>query len=515
MPAVRTALMITRRTRARARLAVSGAGRQPRAGRVHRSASDPPEPGPTPEPSTSASPERTGAPVHRLRHRGPAGSPTRTSPGAFERTRPDVAVELTGYPTAAGGAACGRGRPRATEAGPGRLPARRQRPGPGQRRRAGPPAAPRRAARGARRPVRRRPPAGGALGAERGRLAAVHAGRDVADGALRERGPAAQQPTAALAGRRAAARHRDLGLERVRRHRARHRVADGARGRAGDLPARSTSTSSPPSCAATAATSSTTSWSPASSTSPPTTTWRRCGSSPSSPPTRTVSLTPEEVAEVSDLDRFLDGDLGLVVGTRADVPDAAGLGAGLPGAAAAGLRALAVGLVGHRLLRARDLGAGRDRRRLHRLRGEPGGGDGSGPTRRAGAGPARRALLGGLHPAAPPAQQLPGVRRRRAALRADALHPAVGRPDPSRPTACCTEVLTDPTFDLGVALPLRMEALARQTERLLAPEEPEEGEQPEESPEPVGRRRTPAESPGWRSGRVGVVGDRRGEQRRR
>ena len=187
----------------------------------------------------------------------------------------------------------------------------------------------------------------------------------------------------------------------------------------------------------------------------------------------TVSLTPAQVAEVSDLDRFLDGDLGLVVGTRADVPTlrASGLDVRvlpLPGFArsrsVSSVTGYCVPAASDQVETAADFIAFAV------------GQDGAMASARRGAlVPARLDALSSEAFTQP--RRLPsnyrvyadGVRRSEPLPFTPVWDVLTRRAD-----RVLGEALTDPTFDLGVALPLRMEALARRTERLLAPEETEE-----------------------------------------
>jgi multiple sugar transport system substrate-binding protein len=196
----------------------------------------------------------------------------------------------------------------------------------------------------------------------------------------------------------------------------------------------------------------------------------------------TVSLTPEEVAEVSDLDRFVDGDLGLVVGTRADVPTLRASGLDfrvlpLPGFArsrsVSSVTGYCVPATSAKVEIAADFIA-------------------FAVSQEGAMAAARRGALVPARLDALSSEAFTQPRRQPSNYRVYADGVRRSEPMPFTPQwdaltrradRVLTEVLTDPTFDLGVALPLRMEALARQTERLLAPEEPEEGEQPEESPD--------------------------------
>ncbi len=195
---------------------------------------------------------------------------------------------------------------------------------------------------------------------------------------------------------------------------------------------------------------------------------------------RSVSLTPQQVEETSALDRFVDGELGLMVGTRADVPILRASGVEfqvlpLPGFG----RSRSVSTVsGYCVPSSSDeieLAADFIAWAVDQ--------EGAAIAAQRGAlVPARLDVLSSEAFTQP--NRLPANYR----VYADGVRRSEQLPDTPewtvlqrRADRVLQEVLTDPTVDLGVALPLRMEALARQTERLLAPEETAE---PEESGSP-------------------------------
>ncbi len=196
---------------------------------------------------------------------------------------------------------------------------------------------------------------------------------------------------------------------------------------------------------------------------------------------RSVSLTPQQVARKPARDRFVDGELGLMVGTRADVPVLRESGREfqvlpLPGfgrsRSVSTVSGYCVPSSSGQIELAADFIAwavGQEGATTSALRGA--------------VVPARLDVLSSEAFTQP--RRLPSNYR----VYADGVRRSEPLPDTPEWTALnrradrvLQQVLTDPTLDLGVTLPLRMASLARQTERLLAPEETEE---PEESGSPV------------------------------
>jgi multiple sugar transport system substrate-binding protein len=191
-----------------------------------------------------------------------------------------------------------------------------------------------------------------------------------------------------------------------------------------------------------------------------------------------VSPTPEEAAEVPDLDRFIAGDVGMMIGTRADVPALREAGLDfrvlpLPGFA----RARSVSSVSGYCVPASSEQVETAADFIAFAVSQEGA---MAAARRGALVPARLDALSSLAFTQP--RRLPsnyrvyadGVRRSEPMPFTPQWQALTRRAD-----RVLTDVLTDPTFDLGVALPLRMEALARQTERQLAPEEPKEPPTPD------------------------------------
>jgi multiple sugar transport system substrate-binding protein len=195
---------------------------------------------------------------------------------------------------------------------------------------------------------------------------------------------------------------------------------------------------------------------------------------------RSVSLTPEQDAEKSARDRFVDGELGLFVGDRADVPVLRDAGVDfqvlpLPGfgrsRSVSSVSGYCVPSASDRVDLAADFIAWAVSQ------------EGAATAARRGAlVPARLDTLSSEAFTQP--RRLPSNYR----VYADGVRRSEPLPDTPlwtplnrRADRVLQEVLTDPTLDLGEALPLRMEALARQTERLLAPEETEETDAPDDT----------------------------------